>query len=142
MVLERVPAMALLVRQQKGDTLMHYAILLEDSDGVSFFEDRKAELPLADFVPPAAPLRISEQLPATGFVFLTLPTGWTGVQHRSPHRQIAAILSGRFRVEAGSGEVREFTAGDLFWMEDTTGDGHASSAQGDMPVTMVITQLK
>lgn len=120
---------------------MRYAILLEDENGVSYFEDREAELPLKDFVPPAAPLRISDQLSASGFVFLTLPAGWQGIRHRSPQRQIAAILSGRFRVEAGSGEAREFTAGDLFWMEDTTGDGHLSSAEGGEPATMVITQL-
>ncbi len=120
---------------------MHYSILLEDENGVSYFEDRQAELPLRDFVPPAAPLRISDQLPASGFVFLTLPAGWKGIQHRSPHRQIAAILSGTFRVRAGTGETRDFRAGDLFWMEDTTGDGHVSSAEGGEPATMVITQL-
>lgn len=121
---------------------MHFSILLEDDNGVSYFEDRVAEVPLRDFVPPAAPLRISDPLAATGFVFLTLPAGWTGIQHRSPQRQIAAILSGTFRVEAGSGEVRDFTSGDLFWMEDTTGDGHVSSAEGSIPATMVITQLE
>ena len=120
---------------------MRYSILLEDAEGVSYFEDREADLSLQDFVPPAAPLRISERLTAAGFVFLSLPVGWKGVQHRSPHRQIAAILSGTFRVEAGSGEVREFTAGDLFWMEDTAGTGHISSAEGDEPANMVITQL-
>lgn len=120
---------------------MHYSILLEDAEGVSFFEDRKADLPLQSFVPPADPLMISDQIAATGFVFLTLPAGWKGIQHRSPHRQIAAILSGTFRVEAGSGEVREFTAGDLFWMEDTTGSGHISSAEGGVPASMIITQL-
>ena len=73
---------------------MRYSILLEDAEGVSYFEDREADLSLQDFVPPAAPLRISERLTATGFVFLSLPVGWKGVQHRSPHRQIAAILSG------------------------------------------------
>lgn len=120
---------------------MHYSILLEDENGVSYFVDREADLPEQDFVPPATPLLISDVLPASGFVFLTLPVGWKGIRHRSPHRQIAAILSGRFRVEAGSGEAREFTSGDLFWMEDTTGEGHASSAEGGKPVTMVITQL-
>lgn len=120
---------------------MRYAILLEDEAGTSYFEDREADLPLKDFVPPAAPLRISDPLAATGFVFLTLPAGWSGVSHRSPHRQIAAILSGTFRVVAGSGEVRDFRAGDLFWMEDTTGSGHASSAEDGVPATMVITQL-
>ena len=120
---------------------MRYSILLEDAKGVSYFEDREADLRLQDFVPPAAALQISNPLPAVGFVFLTLPVGWEGVQHRSPHRQIAAILSGSFRVEAGTGEVRVFKAGDLFWMEDTTGAGHISSAEGGVPVSMVITQL-
>lgn len=120
---------------------MRYSILLEDAEGVSYFEDREADLALKDFVPPAAPLRISDPLPATGFVFLTLPAGWKGLEHRSPQRQIAAILSGTFRVQAGSGEAREFTAGDLFWMEDITGAGHSSSAEGEEPATMVITQL-
>ncbi|MCB1312138.1 MAG: hypothetical protein KDK29_09715 [Sedimentitalea sp.] len=120
---------------------MKYAVLREDEAGISHFEDAEAVLPLKDFVPPAAPLQISDQIAAEGFVFLTLPAGWTGVRHRSPHRQIAAILSGCFRVEAGSGEVREFRAGDLFWMEDTRGEGHASSAEGGVPVTMIIVQL-
>ncbi len=120
---------------------MHYAILLEDADGRSYFEDREADLPIRDFVPPAAPLMISDPIAATGFVFLTLPAGWRGVRHRSPHRQIAAILSGRFRVEAGSGEIRDFVAGDLFWMADVTGSGHKSSAEDGEPVTMVITQF-
>lgn len=120
---------------------MRYTILLEDASGQSYFEDRDADLALTDFVPPANPIEVSCVLGAKGFVFLSLPAGWTGVRHRSPHRQIAAILSGRFRVEAGSGEVREFGAGDLFWMEDTTGAGHVSSAAGDGAVHMVITQF-
>lgn len=123
------------------EVVLRYSILLEDSKGVSYFEDREAELPLKDFVPPALPLQISDPLSATCFVFLTLPVGWKGIQHRSPHRQIAAILSGTFRVEAGSGEIRDFTAGDLFWMEDTNGAGHISSAEGGVPAAMVITQL-
>lgn len=119
---------------------MKYAVLLEDEAGVSRFVDREAELPLQDFVPPAAPLMISDAMPASSFVFLTLPAGWQGVRHRSPQRQIAAILSGYFRVRAGSGEVRDFRSGDLFWMEDTTGDGHESSAEGGEPVNMMIVQ--
>jgi len=120
---------------------MKYTKLTEDADGLSYFTECQAALPERDFVPPAAPLLISDILPATGMVFLTLPAGWRGIQHPSPHKQIAAILSGRFRVVAGTGEARDFCAGDLFWMEDTTGPGHASSAEGATPVTMVITQL-
>ncbi len=120
---------------------MRYAKLVEDSDGVSYWTDGAAELDEVDFVPPARPLLMSQAIAAKSMVFLALPAGWRGVQHRSPQRQIAAILSGVFRVEAGSGEVREFCAGDIFWMEDTNGAGHMSSAEGPEPATMVITQL-
>lgn len=120
---------------------MNYSLLKEDTDGVSYFVDEAADLSLVDFVPPADPLLISKVRPASGFVFLTLPAGWKGVKHPSPNRQIAAILSGCFRVIAGSGEVRDFRSGDLFLMEDTTGSGHISSAEEGVPATMVITQL-
>ncbi|MDU9004856.1 cupin domain-containing protein [Sedimentitalea todarodis] len=119
---------------------MKYAVLWEDESGVSRFEDRDMDLPVQDFVPPAAPLMISDAVAASSFVFLTLPAGWRGVRHRSPHCQIAAILSGCFRVHAGSGEVRDFRAGDLFWMKDTTGEGHESSAEDGEPVNMIIVQ--
>jgi hypothetical protein len=117
---------------------MKYTLLLEDESGLSRFEDRDADLPLKDFVPPAVPLMISSVIAANSFVFLS--AGWQGVRHRSPHRQIAAILSGCFRDRAGSGEVRNFRAADLFWMDDTTGEGHESSAECGEPVNMLNVQ--
>ncbi|WP_037316101.1 cupin domain-containing protein [Ruegeria halocynthiae] len=120
---------------------MRYSILLEDADGVSYFEDRDIDAELKSFAPPANPFLVSQEYDASRFVFLSLPAGWKGVQHRSPNRQLATVLSGRFRVQAGSGEVRDFTAGDLFWAEDVTGTGHASSAEGDEPANLMITQF-
>ncbi|WP_170325199.1 cupin domain-containing protein [Ruegeria arenilitoris] len=120
---------------------MRYSILLEDAEGVSYFEDRDVDLDLKTFAPPAAPFYASDAYDASRFVFLTLPAGWKGVPHRSPKRQLATVLSGTFRVQAGSGEVRDFTAGDLFWAEDVTGTGHASSAEGGEPVNLMVTQF-
>jgi hypothetical protein len=120
---------------------MRYALLLEDENGVSYFEDREVDLELKTFAPPAAPFHVSGTFDASRFVFLTLPAGWKGVQHRSPERQLATVLSGTFRVQAGSGEIRDFTAGDLFWAEDVTGTGHASSAEGGEPVNLMVTQF-
>lgn len=120
---------------------MRYSILLEDAEGVSYFEDREVDLELKSFAPPAKPFHVSDDFDAARFVFLTLPAGWTGVQHRSPEKQLATVLSGTFRVQAGSGEVRDFTVGDLFWAEDVTGTGHASSAEGGKPVNLMVTQF-
>lgn len=120
---------------------MRYSILLEDADGISYFEDREADLELKTFAPPAEAFLVSEKFDASQFVLLTLPAGWKGVPHRSPARQLATVLSGTFRVQAGSGEIRDFTAGDLFWAEDVTGTGHGSSAEGGEPVTLMVTQF-
>ncbi|MEP3332889.1 hypothetical protein [Sedimentitalea sp.] len=79
---------------------MKYAALIEVKTGVSRFVDRDAELLLQDFIPPAAPLMISDAITGCRFVFLTLPLGRHGVRHRSPHQQIAGILSGSYRPDA------------------------------------------
>ncbi len=120
---------------------MRYSILLEDAEGVSYFEDREVDLELKAFAPPAKAFHVSDEFDAARFVFLTLPAGWKGIQHRSPEKQLATVLSGTFRVQAGSGEVRDFTAGDLFWAEDVTGTGHTSSAEGGEPVNLMVTQF-
>jgi len=120
---------------------MRYSILLEDTDGVSYFEDRDIDTELKTFAPPAAAFLVSKEFDASRFVFLSLPVGWKGEQHRSPKRQLATVLSGTFRVQAGSGEIRDFKPGDLFWAEDVTGAGHSSSAEGDEPANLMITQF-
>ncbi|MEM8631444.1 MAG: hypothetical protein AAGF74_09420 [Pseudomonadota bacterium] len=120
---------------------MKYVKTRETDAGQSFFEEGDQPLGLTEFVPPADPILVSDVLPASGMVFLTLPAGWSGVRHRSPRRQIAAILSGCFRVETSDGQVRDFRVGDIYWMEDTTGEGHISSAVGDEDVRMMVTRL-
>ena len=120
---------------------MDYLYLGEDSDGVSRFEDRAVSLALHDFAPPAPKLLLSEGVPANTLVFLTLPAGWGGAQHPSPREQIAFCLSGRLRVEAGSGEIREFGAGAIWWMADTGGQGHTTTVLGDEDVRLAIAQL-
>jgi quercetin dioxygenase-like cupin family protein len=74
-------------------------------------------------------------------LFLTLPAGWGGAQHPSPREQIGICLSGRVRVEAGDGGIREFGAGAIWWMADTRGAGHTTTVLGDEDVRMCIVQL-
>ncbi|WP_170348961.1 MULTISPECIES: cupin domain-containing protein [Ruegeria] len=121
---------------------MRYAILLEDADGVSYFENCEIDFELKTFAPPAAPFLVSKEVDAARIAFLSLPAGWKGVQHRSPKPQLATVLSGTFRVQAGSGEIRDFKTGDLFWAEDVKGTGHSSSAEGGEPANLMITQFK
>lgn len=120
---------------------MEYIHLAENDDGISYFEDRNVLMELKTFAPPAPDLFLSDPVSAEQLVFLTLPAGWGGKQHPTPREQIAFCLSGRIRVEAGSGEVREIGAGGIWWMTDTAGSGHFTTVLGDEEVRLAIVQL-
>ena len=120
---------------------MQYLYLSEDDEGVSYFEDADIALAVSDFAPPAPAMLVSEPMPASRCLFLTLPVGWGGAKHRSPCRQIAFCLSGRLRVIAGDGETREISVGGIWRMEDVAGSGHKTDVTGDEPVRLAIVQL-
>jgi hypothetical protein len=115
--------------------------LTEGADGLSRFADLHVPLSPGGFAPPAPPMPVSEVEPATGLLYLVLPAGWGGAQHPSPRRQVAFCLSGRLRVEAGDGEVREFGAGAIWRMEDVSGSGHTTTVIGSEDVRLAIVQL-
>lgn len=120
---------------------MKYTILDEDDAGVSFFRDAAFDLDETHFAPPAAPLLLSEDVPAKNMLALTLPAGWIGVPHPSPCAQVAVIMEGLFRVEAGNGEVRDMGPGSVLWMKDIHGSGHSSRAMDGKPVQMMLVQF-
>lgn len=120
---------------------MPFLHLGEDASGVSHFSDIGVPLDPGAFAPPAPPMPISAVEPATGLLYLILPAGWGGAQHPSPRRQVAFCLSGRLRVEAGDGEVREFGAGAIWRMEDVAGKGHTTTVIGGEDVRLAIVQL-
>ena len=120
---------------------MKYLYLGEDAAGVSRFKDREIDLKVGDFAPPAPSLLMSEGIAAGNCLFLTLPVGWGGAKHPAPQEQIGFCLSGRLRVEAGDGEVREFGTGAIWWMADTKGSGHTTTVLGDEEVRLAIVQL-
>jgi hypothetical protein len=122
-------------------TAMPVLRLIEDEVGVSHFTDAQVPLNAGAFAPPAPPMPISATEPATGLLYLVLPAGWGGAQHPSPRRQVAFCLSGRLRVQAGDGEVREFGVGAIWRMEDVAGTGHTTTVLGDEDVRLAIVQL-
>ena len=116
--------------------------LTEDAIGVSHFSDETIPMTMGDFAPPAPSMWMSPTGPARHLLYLTLPAGWGGAQHPSPRRQIGFLLSGRVRVEAGDGEIREMAAGGIWRMEDTQGSGHTTTVIGGEDVHIAIVQLE
>ena len=121
---------------------MKFLHLFADEEGISHFIDREIELNLSDFAPPAQPLLLSNGLICRQLVYLTLPVGWGGAQHRSPKRQVAFCLSGQLKVMAGDGESRIIKTGGIWQMEDTDGAGHTTTVVGDEAVRLAIVQLE
>ena len=121
---------------------MKYLHLTEDEHGVSIFSDVEIDFDTSDFAPPAPPMGMSLSEDCERFLFLTLPAGWSGDKHPSPRRQVAFCLSGRMRVTAGNGEVREIGPGGIWRMEDTTGSGHHSEVLGEESAHLAVVQLE
>jgi hypothetical protein len=112
--------------------------LSETSDGQSYFEAASVDLDLREFAPPAAPFFVSEERPASGYVFIHLPEGWTGKPHPAPRRQLLLCFSRMLRLTTSDGAVRLVRPGEACLQEDTNGVGHQSEAASDASVLAVI----
>ena len=113
---------------------MKYIHLFADEFGESHFEDCELVMVERDYAPPANPLLVSEQFPATAFKVLVPPVGWVGDWHPVPRRQWLQVLSGTMDMAVSDGEVRSIKAGDLLLAEDTGGRGHHSTNTGGAPL--------
>jgi hypothetical protein len=69
------------------------------------------------------------------------PRAWVGGWHPAPHRQFYFQLSGQLEVKVSDGEMRQFSAGSLVMLDDTTGKGHLTRVVGGVGVEAVFVQL-
>lgn len=51
--------------------------------------------------------------------------------HNAPRRQYVLVLAGVMEIEVGSGEKRQFRAGEMVLAEDLDGQGHMTRVLGD-----------
>jgi hypothetical protein len=64
-------------------------------------------------------------------------TAW----HKPPQRWLAFILVGTWAIEVSDGSQRQFPAGSISLVEDTTGRGHRGWAVGDVDVLVAAVGL-
>lgn len=55
--------------------------------------------------------------------------------HNAPRRQFVAVLSGALEVVCGDGASRRFGAGDVFFADDLSGEGH-KTRDAESPVRL------
>lgn len=90
-----------------------------DGAGRSTFDE--IEIPLRDSGEIG---RLSELYPAGGVIFRETAPDYDYDWHPAPRRQLIVLLDGAIEIEAGTGEKRKFSGGDILLVEDTTGRGH------------------
>ena len=73
---------------------------------------------------------------ATAAMIIRAPKDWADDAHPAPARQWMYVLSGSAEVSAG-GETRVARAGDVLFLEDTTGSGHGARYLEDTVVAVV-----
>lgn len=120
---------------------MKYPRLYATEDGESHFEHGEIDLVLADYVPSAPPLSLSETSAATQFGFMEAPVGWTSDWHPSSARNLFVVLSGEWEVTASDGESRRFGVGSVLLVEDTRGKGHRSRVVSEIDSLAVMVEL-
>jgi quercetin dioxygenase-like cupin family protein len=116
---------------------MKYTRLYASEDGESHFEQVEVELSLADYAPPAPPLKLSDTRAATQFGVMEAPAGWTSDWHPSSARNLFVVLSGEWEVTASDGESRRFDEGSVLLVDDTRGKGHTSRVISESLALMV-----
>lgn len=115
--------------------------LVTDADGVSHFVAGEMDMVSSDFAPPAAPLDVSEAMPASAIIYWRAPSGWDGQMHPSPARQWVYVLAGSLEIEASDGTKRRMDPGDGVLLEDVTGEGHTTRIVSDTPAFGMFVQV-
>src|SRR3954467_3290822 len=99
--------------------MFHLTRVYSDRNGDSHFEDIEIPLKEAGNVG-----RLSEAFPANGVVFREVEPSYDWNFHTAPQKQYIILLDGEIEIETSLGDKRNFKAGEVLLVEDTTGKGH------------------
>lgn len=112
-----------------------------DSEGESHFQEVEVAFPVAEFVPGKPVIGLSPAYRATEVAFAQVPADWEGGWHPTPRRQFGVIISGIMDIRASDGELRRFTPGSVFLLEDMTGKGHNTLMVGGTEAILLLAWL-
>jgi hypothetical protein len=93
--------------------------IFADADGTARLERRRVPMQ-----PDASGRATSADLPALRLFFRETPPEHVHARHRAPQRQFIIVTSGVAEIELDDGSRHRFSAGDILFVEDTSGAGH------------------
>jgi hypothetical protein len=115
---------------------MRYLHVISAADGSHFADDGELAFDEGDFAPPAPPMGIATDTGVPNLSFIRMEAGWTDAAHPAPARQWMFVMSGRGETTCG-GETRQWAAGDVVLLEDTSPPGHATTVLEDAVLAVV-----
>ncbi len=83
----------------------------------------------------------STRFAATTIAFQHVRAGGATAWHNPPHCWLAFILDGTWEIETSDGSRRQFPAGSISVVQDTTGKGHRGWAVADADVLVAAVSL-
>jgi uncharacterized cupin superfamily protein len=106
--------------------------IVANQDGGSSFADGEVSLS-SQHIAAGTPPMLTGPIPSTAGVIYLRTGPFEGTPHPAPRKQWLVMLRGALRVSVTDGTSREFRAGDLLLLEDTSGTGHVQATVGDPP---------
>jgi hypothetical protein len=116
-----------------------YARLYCGPDGNTHFQNVTAELAKTNFAPPAPPVHIGTDFPASRAFVGGFDAKWGAqdlenrLNHPTPAVQFGIVLQGIFSITTTDGETRRLTPGSVFRLEDTSPCKGHITVVGDQP---------
>jgi hypothetical protein len=112
------------IQSQNDASKFSYVRLYCSPDHETHFADLTAELAEQNFAPPAAPIHIGGNQPASSVIFAGFGPHWGAADlvnhlyHPTPAIQFLTVAQGIFSITATDGETRQLHAGDVLHLED------------------------
>lgn len=113
-------------------------------DTETHFENVTVELSQRSFAPPAAPIYVGGNRPASSAFFLGTDARWgvhdleNRLNHPAPAAKFVVVAQGVLSVTTTDGETRRFRPGDVVWVEDTSPCKGHITVVGDKPAFLMI----
>jgi len=112
------------VGSQLGPSRLAYARLYCTPDHETHFGELTADLAEQNFAPPASPIYIGGNQPASAVFFAGFEAHWGAADlvnhlyHPTPAVQLLTVAAGVFSITTTDGDSRQLHAGDVVHLED------------------------
>jgi hypothetical protein len=134
-----VSVTSLTAKAEQSTSRFSYVQLHCTPDNQSHFTDMTVELAEQNFAPPAAPIAIGGNKPASRIFIGGFGAHWGAadlqahLNHPTPAVQFITVLRGQFSITVTDGETRRLGAGDMVLLEDITPCKGHITVVGDEP---------